>query len=155
MRRLKKILMAACLGFIAMAQTACPYIDHGTSKAAELVSLDDVQGCFYGMTLKDWKDQTKKMYCYKLCLDGESALISRRIQYIDQVSDESFEMTSVEEDTTFLENYRLNDDYDKDGSLLYSISIDDFDEMSYREGKLLGTGKTANFTRDEDELCAF
>jgi len=155
MKRLKKILMVACLGFIAVAQTACPYIAHGTSEAAEFVSLDEVQGCFYGTTLKDWDNQTKKMYCYRLCLDENSALISRRIQYVDQVSDDSMKVTSVEEDTSFFKKYRLNDDYDKDGSLLYSISVDDFDEMSYREGELLGTDKTANFTRIKDELCVF
>jgi hypothetical protein len=33
--------------------------------------------------------------------------------------------------------------------------VDDFDEMSYREGELLGTDKTANFTRIKDELCVF
>ena len=64
-------------------------------------------------------------------------------------------VTSVEEDTSFSKKYRLNDDYDKDGSLLYSISIDDFDEMSYSDGDLLGSDKTANFTRIEDELCVF
>ena len=88
-------------------------------------------------------------------MDENSALISRRIQYVDQVSDGSMKVTSVEEDTSFSKKYRLNDDYDKDGSLLYSISIDDFDEMSYRDGDLLGSDKTANFTRIEDELCVF
>ena len=58
MKRLKKILMVACLGIIAVIQTACPYIAHGTSEAAEFVSLDEVQGCFYGATLKDWENQT-------------------------------------------------------------------------------------------------
>jgi hypothetical protein len=155
MNRLTKIVMAVGVAFMSMLLTACPYIDHGTSKAAELVSLDEVQGCFYGTTLKDWDNQTKKMYCYRLCLDENSALISRRIQYVDQVSDDSMKVTSVEEDTSFFKKYRLNDDYDKDGSLLYSISVDDFDEMSYREGELLGTDKTANFTRIKDELCVF
>ena len=64
-------------------------------------------------------------------------------------------MTSVEDDTTFSKKYELNDDYDTDGSLLYSISIDDFDEMSYRKGKFLGTDKTANFAKVGDELCGF
>jgi hypothetical protein len=155
MNRLTKIVMAVGVAFMSMLLTACPYIDHGTSKAAELVSLDEVQGCFYGTTLKDWDNQTKKMYCYRLCLDENSALISRRIQYVEQVSDDSMKVTSVEEDTSFFKKYRLNDDYDKDGSLLYSISVDDFDEMSYREGELLGTDKTANFTRIKDELCVF
>ena len=57
---MKKLLMVACLGIIAVIQTACPYIAHGTSEAAEFVSLDEVQGCFYGATLKDWENQTKK-----------------------------------------------------------------------------------------------
>ncbi|MBQ3721263.1 MAG: hypothetical protein IJM92_13630 [Fibrobacter sp.] len=155
MNRLTKIVMAVGVAFMSMLLTACPYIAHGTSEAAEFVSLDEVQGCFYGTTLKDWDNQTKKMYCYRLCLDENSALISRRIQYVDQVSDDSMKVTSVEEDTSFFKKYRLNDDYDKDGSLLYSISVDDFDEMSYREGELLGTDKTANFTRIKDELCVF
>lgn len=155
MKYLKKLLTAACLGFIAVTQTACPYIAHGTSEAAEFVSLEEAQGCFYGATLNNWNDRTKKLYCYQLCLDENSASISRKIQYVVQNSDESIEVTSVEEDTLFFKTYRLNDDYDKDGSLLYSIDIDDFDQLSYREGKLLGSGKTANFTRDEDERCAF
>lgn len=152
---LKKILMAACLCFMAIMLTACPYIDHGTSKAAEFVSKEEIQGCFYGATLKDWSNQSKKMYCYKLCFAEDTALISRKIQYVAQVSDEAYEVTSVEDDTTFSKKYELNDDYDTDGSLLYSISIDDFDEMSYRKGKFLGTDKTANFAKVGDELCGF
>lgn len=155
MNRLTKIVMAVGVAFMSMLLTACPYIDHGTSNAAERVSLDEIQGCFYGTTLKDWSDQTKKMYCYKLCVSEDSALISRKIQYVTQTLDGSLELNSVEEDTAFSKNYRLNETYDKDGSLLYSISVDDFDEMSYREGELLGTVKTANFTRIEDELCGF
>jgi hypothetical protein len=154
MNRLTKIVMAVGVAFMSMLLTACPYIDHGTSKAAELVSLDEVQGCFFGTTLNDWGDQ-KKMYCYKLCMSEDRVLISRKIQYVTQILDGSLELNSVEGDTTFSKSYRLNETYDKDGSLLYSISIDDFDKMSYRDGVLFGTGRTANFSRTEDELCAF
>lgn len=154
MIRLTEIFVAVGVAFIAMVLTACPYIDHGSSKAAELVSLDEVQGCFFGTTLNDWGDQ-KKMYCYKLCMFEDRALISRKIQYVTQTLDGSLELNSVEEDTTFSKSYTLNETYDKDGSLLYSISIDDFDKMSYRDGAFFGTGRIANFSRTEEELCAF
>jgi hypothetical protein len=85
-----------CIAFCALALLGCPYIDHGTSDAPELVTAEDIQGCYYSETFsKDtyidrsmpsiedpWKKGREKhidkIVCKKMCFEGDSAHVNVR-----------------------------------------------------------------------------
>jgi len=151
MRRLKKILMVACLGFIAVAQTACPYIDHGTSNAAERVSLDEIQGCYYGAKYVMW-DETQVVYCTKFCIDS-MANVQYKYVYANMNPDSSFSIEKTYDETEYRSKVYA-DVVEDDGSVLYSFYIDKLGSFKkIQEGVFEKDG--AMFTTKENESCGF
>lgn len=151
MKRLKKILMVACLGFIAVAQTACPYIDHGTSNAAERVSLDEIQGCYYGAKYVMW-DETQVVYCTKFCIDS-MANVQYKYVYANMNPDSSFSIEKTYDETEYRSKVYA-DVVEEDGSVLYSFYIDKLGSFKkIQEGVFEKDG--AMFTTKENESCGF
>ena len=85
-----------CIVFCALALLGCPYIDHGTSDAPELVTAEDIQGCYYSEQINKDKFLDKnlpgkddfgekgryrdydKLFCKKLCFEGDSVVVNVR-----------------------------------------------------------------------------
>lgn len=117
----KKILMAACLCFMAIMLTACPYIDHGTSKAAEFVSKEEIQGCYYGTKYENWYE-TQVVYCTKFCIDSV-AHVQYKLVYANMNADSSFVIEKTYDETEYDSDFSVGNQ-EKDGSVLYSLYVD-------------------------------
>ena len=85
-----------CIVPCVLTLLGCPYIDHGTSKTPDLVTAENVQGCYYSeQTGKDkfldknlpgeddfgskgrYRDYDK-LFCKKLCFEGDSVVVNVR-----------------------------------------------------------------------------
>lgn len=151
MIRLTKILVAVGLAFMAMVLTACPYIDHGTSKAAELSSLDEIRGCFYGTKYVTW-DEIQVVYCTKFCVDS-MAYVQYKYVYANMNPDSSFSIEKTYDETEYTSKVYA-DVVEDDGSVLYSFYIDRLGSFKkIQEGVFEKDG--VMFTTKENESCGF
>jgi len=75
-------LLKISIVFCALALLGCPYIDHGTSDAPELVTTENIQGCYYSENFNEDTYMDKKHFdnlvCKKMCFEGDSVLVNVR-----------------------------------------------------------------------------
>lgn len=147
----KKILMAACLCFMTIMLTACPYIDHGTSKAAEFVSLEEIQGCYYGTKFVKW-DETQGVHCTKFCIDSV-AHVQYKYVYADMNADSSFTIEESYNETEYESEYSVGNQ-EKDGSVLYSLYVDKLGAFEKKSNGYLEKDGVV-FTAEENKSCGF
>ncbi len=83
-----KVLTICVFVWGALFFQGCPYIDHGTSNAPELVGTEDIQGCYYSEQRTDneryvdrklgKEKRFDRILCKEVCIDGDSALVHVR-----------------------------------------------------------------------------
>lgn len=71
-------------------------MDYGTLEAAEITTLEEIQGCYYGVTPPfDWFS-AKEMYCIRFCFDEDAAVISKKGLYITEITIDSSVLDSID-----------------------------------------------------------
>lgn len=153
---MKKTFTFFCFLISCMALCACPYVDHGTSKAAPFTSFEEIQGCYEGATPPYDLYPAKEMYCTRICFNGDTAVISNKGLYITEKTIDSSVVDSIDFDTTYSTTYELIDDFDSDGTYFYSININNFDKLAYRENDTFNGNKSPGvYTKERISLCDF
>lgn len=151
MKLSKKIGTFFCLCVMATILCACPYVDHGTSKAAEIVSLDEIQGCYYGTKYEKWEN-VQVVYCTKLCIDS-LAYVQYKYVYANMNADSSFSIDATYDEMAYTSKVHTND-VENDGSVLYSFYIDKLGSfIRNRDGDFEKNGVV--FTVEENRSCGF
>lgn len=147
----KKILMVACLCFMAIMLTACPYIDHGTSKAAEFVSKEEIQGCYYGTKYENWYE-TQVVYCTKFCIDSV-AHVQYKLVYANMNADSSFVIEKTYDETEYDSDFSVGNQ-EKDGSVLYSLYVDKLGSFEKKTNGYFEKDGVV-FLAEENKSCGF
>jgi hypothetical protein len=156
---MKKLLTRLFFFISCVVLCACPYVDHGTSKAARFTSYEEIQGCYEGARIINWGSQTEKIKCYKICFEEKIAVISQKSLLIPKMAIDSSVEVSIDFDTTYSKTYELIDEYDSDGTLFYSVHIKDFGHLAYRGNNIFNAKESAytagEYTKERVDLCDF
>lgn len=153
---MKKLLTRLFFFISCVVFCACPYVDHDTSKAARFTSYEEIQGCYEGGTPPFDGYPAKKMYCTRICFDEDAAVISKKGLYITEKTIDSSVVDSIDFDTTYSATYELILDLDSDGTYFYSININNFDKLAYRENDAFNGNKSpGEYTKERIAICDF
>lgn len=153
-----KIILKGVIALMGTILCACPYIDHGFSDAAEFVSEEEIQGCYYRVyDYYEWSEEDFRRTCSKVCFEDSIAVVSEKFRSFNKVTNE---VSSKNKDSfiePFSEKYKVVENYDQDGTLFYSISVPNFEKLIYRNnGTFEGTNHLSyKFTKEESSLCEF
>lgn len=156
---MKKLLTRLFFFISCVVFCACPYVDHGTSKAARFTSYEEIQGCYEGASIMKWDSQTERMDCSKICFEENIAVFSKKTLYMKEAVIDSSVEVSIDFDTTYFKTYELIDEYDSDGTLFYSVYIKDVGHLAYRGNNIFNAKETyptaGEYTKERIAICDF
>jgi len=159
---MKKLLTRLFFFISCVVLCACPYVDHGTSKAARFTSYEEIQGCYEGANIYEGAsiiNWNSRMDCYKICFEESVVVISEKVQYYTQITNDSAIIDSSKYNTTYSKTYELIDEYDSDGTLFYSVYIKDVGHLAYRGNNTFYAESTpyaaGEYTKERIDLCDF